>query len=243
MMVGLQKMAVAWFRLTSGGLCFKLTSGQQPPFALPGLDVLPDRLLRPRADHGTHVVRRIIRLTHGDLLRTRLELFEEPIVNRLMHDRPRARRTLLPLIPERGHSHAFHRGIEVTIAVDDDRVLAAHLRNYPFDPDLAFLRLGGELIDVQAHVARSGERNETRLRMRHQKIADRAAAAGQETERMRRKAGFEQRLGKHRRDRRCLARRLDNDGIPVTSAAHVIPHRIASGKFQGGITTPTPSGR
>src|SRR6185312_15373547 len=31
--------------------------------------------------------------------------------------------------------------------------------------------------------------------------------------------------------------------LPVTSAAQVMPHKIASGKFHGGITTPTPSGR
>ncbi len=30
--------------------------------------------------------------------------------------------------------------------------------------------------------------------------------------------------------------------LPVTSAATVMPARIASGKFHGGITTPTPSG-
>ena len=30
--------------------------------------------------------------------------------------------------------------------------------------------------------------------------------------------------------------------LPVTSAATVIPAMIASGKFHGGITTPTPSG-
>ena len=31
--------------------------------------------------------------------------------------------------------------------------------------------------------------------------------------------------------------------FPVTIAALVIPTQIASGKFQGGTTTPTPSGR
>ena len=30
--------------------------------------------------------------------------------------------------------------------------------------------------------------------------------------------------------------------LPVTIAAVVMPARIASGKFQGGMTTPTPSG-
>ncbi len=30
--------------------------------------------------------------------------------------------------------------------------------------------------------------------------------------------------------------------LPVTSAATVMPARIASGKFHGGITMPTPSG-
>ena len=31
--------------------------------------------------------------------------------------------------------------------------------------------------------------------------------------------------------------------LPVTSAATVMPQRMASAKFHGGITTPTPSGR
>jgi hypothetical protein len=35
---------------------------------------------------------------------------------------------------------------------------------------------------------------------------------------------------------------LSTTVLPVTSAATVIPAKIARGKFQGGITSPTPSG-
>ena len=35
---------------------------------------------------------------------------------------------------------------------------------------------------------------------------------------------------------------LISTGLPVTSAAVVIPHRIARGKFQGLMTTATPRG-
>ena len=36
---------------------------------------------------------------------------------------------------------------------------------------------------------------------------------------------------------------LSSTVLPVTIAAAVMPTVIASGKFQGGMTTPTPSGR
>ncbi len=164
----------------------RFAPGEQPPFRLSGLDVSLNRLLRARADHRPHVVRRIVRLAHRDLRRARFELFEEAVVNGFMHDRARARRALLPLIPERRHRDAFHRGIQIAFAVHDDRVLAAHLGHHALDPDLAFLRFGGEFVDVQSDIARSGERNEARLRMRHQQIADRPAASRQEAERRRR---------------------------------------------------------
>src|SRR5581483_1479154 len=75
------------------------------------------------------------------------------------------------------------------------------------------LRLRGKLVDVQAHIARTGERNEPSLRMRHKEVSDSAAAARQETEALRWKTCLKQCLRENRADGRRLARRLNNHGV------------------------------
>ena len=73
---------------------------EQPPLTLADFNVFEDRPLRPRADHRPHVEGRIIRRTHLDFLRTRLQLRYKFIVNIRVHNGARARRTLLALIAE-----------------------------------------------------------------------------------------------------------------------------------------------
>ena len=61
---------------------------------------------------------------------------------------------------ERRDRDAFDGGVDVGVGRDDDRILAAHLRDDALDPLLARLRLGGELVDAQTDLLRTGERNE-----------------------------------------------------------------------------------
>ena len=106
------------------------------------------------------------------------------------------------------------------------------------------LRLGGQFVDAQADVARAGERDEARLAdapparrppPRRCPPAGRTIAAGSPASSST-SANLAAMVG------------VSLDGLittvlPATSAAVVIPTRMASGKFHGGITTPTPSGR
>ena len=84
--------------------------------------------------------------------------------------------------------------IDIDFAVDDDRVLAAHLGDDALDPDLSLLRLRCEFVDPQPDVARSGEGDESCLRMRDHHVADLRAAADHQREALRGKARFEQAL-------------------------------------------------
>ena len=123
------------------------------------------------------------------------------------------------------------------------RVLAAHLGDDALDPDLPGLHLGRELVDAEADLARAGERDEARLGMAHQGVADRAAAAGHEVEHAGRQPDL---LHQLRRTAQAIAGEslegFSTTVLPVTIAAVVMPTQIASGKFQGGMTAPTPSG-
>ena len=129
--------------------------------------------------------------------------------------------------------------IEIAFAIHDDRVLAAHLGDHALDPDLALLRLGGQFVDAQADVARSGEGDEARLRMLHQNDRRRRRRCRSAARRLRggkpasssTSANFAAMVG-------VSLEGLMTTVLPVTSAATVMPARIASGKFHGGITTP-----
>ena len=56
---------------------------EQPPFVLPGLDVVEDRLLRALADHRSHVVAGLVGLAHPDRLDPFRHLGDELVVDRL----------------------------------------------------------------------------------------------------------------------------------------------------------------
>ncbi len=156
----------------------RVAARDQPAFPLAGLDVIENGLLRARTDHRTHVIRRILGRAdrhRGDFL---ADFLDELVVDACIDNGARACRTLLPLIAVSRLHHARRRAFEIGFAVDDDRVFAAHFRDYALDPDLPFARLCSQLIDAQTNVARSGEGDETRLGMLDQKVADHGSAAG-----------------------------------------------------------------
>src|SRR5207245_1226669 len=90
---------------------------------------------------------------------------QKRLINVADYDRPAARRALLPLIAEGTFNDAADGLVEVRIGIDDDRVLASHLRNYPFDIDAVLRNLGGLGIDRQTDGSRTRKGDECHIGM------------------------------------------------------------------------------
>ena len=131
--------------------------------ALALLDISHDAFLSAIADDRTHIVVRIVGRAYLQSCDLLLELLHKLLVDRLVNDGTRTGGTLLSLISERRHHHTVNSGIDIHLAVDDNCVLASHLRHDAFDPDLPLLGLCRELIDSQPDVARTSKRDEPRL--------------------------------------------------------------------------------
>ena len=129
-------------------------------------------------DHRAHVIRRDRRWPHFQFGDLRRQILQECIVDLRVDDGSRTGRTFLPLVSERRLASTPSTAcVEIGFAIDDDGVLAAHLRDHAFDPDLTLARFRGQFVDAQADVARAGEGDEARFRMLHQHVADQRAAA------------------------------------------------------------------
>ena len=151
----------------------------------------------------------------------------------------------MPLKPERRGRHAFDGRIQIGIRGDDDRILAAHLENRALDPELAGPMLRRAHVDIESHVARAGEGDETRLGVLDQSVSERRAGAGTEVDHSGRQAGFFQSLEKLGRDGRRIAGRLEDHGVAAhhrrrSHAAHdrqrEIPRRDHRAHAQRDIT-------
>src|SRR5438132_5767860 len=117
------------------------------------LDLLHRRLIYNRSDLGLRGLGR------GDFQRLRFlhDQRNEAVVNRVIDDQPRARRTLLSLKSERrGHNRSSGIIEILRFAVDDDGIFPAHLGDDSLDPDLSFAMLGLLFIDIEADLLRPG---------------------------------------------------------------------------------------
>src|SRR3954451_4341009 len=159
-----------------------LATRQQTAFGFSGLDVLQNRFLRPLIYHRAHVVPSILRRPDTQSLRPSAQLLDKLVVDRFIDDGPRASRTFLPAVAKRGVDHTLDSLVDIGLPVHNDGVLATHFRYDPFDPELPFRGLGGEFIDMQAHVAGAGEGDEARFRVGDQDVPNRATAPGQKRE-------------------------------------------------------------
>ena len=117
------------------------------------------------------------RIADRNALDAPFQLLQELVVDPLVNNRARARRTLLALEAESRLRYAFDGGVDVGVGIDDDRVLAAHLEHGALDPELAGCWLRCRLVDVQSNFARAGESDVANLGMRDQGIAEARAAA------------------------------------------------------------------
>ena len=86
-----------------------------------------------------------------------LEALDQLVVDRLQHDQPRAGRTFLPLVAERRVQDLDHRLIQICVGVDDDRVLAAHLRYHSFDAHRPLWGFAGQTHDPKTDIFASRE--------------------------------------------------------------------------------------
>src|SRR5205085_6259227 len=94
------------------------------------------------------------------------------IVNVRVDDGARARGTFLSLKTE-GRLNNSRRGVvKVCVRVNDDSVLAAHLRHNALNPELTFLNFRGALVDSQSNLFRACECNEARQRMVNYHVSD-----------------------------------------------------------------------
>ena len=94
-----------------------------------------------------------------------------------------------------------------------------------------------------SHIFGAGESDQAGARMLHQHVANRGAGSAEKIHHAGRYARFLEYLDEFRGDVGESLEGFKTTVLPVTIAAVVIPAVIAKGKFQGGMTTPTPSGR
>ena len=177
----------------------------EPPHAVAGLLVHERPEAAGRIGRGAHM-----QAPHGAC-----EPGHEGVVHVVEHDHPRARGALLALEAKRALGHRHDRLVEVGVVIHDDRVLAPHLRDHPLhQPRVAGgRRLRGEPVDRQAHVPRAGEGDERRVGMGHERGTDQLAAAGQEGEGRRRRAGLHEDVVELLGDERRLLRRLHHHRV------------------------------
>ena len=149
----------------------------------------------------------------------------------------------MALKPKRAGDCAGKSRIEVGIFVHNDEILPAHLRNHTLDPDLPRSWPGGFFHNMQSDLLGTRERHK----------ADSWGVPQAYCRSWRRCPSHKLTTpGGIPASCRMLMKKapmagVSDDGfsttvLPVTSAAVVIPTRMAQGKFHGGMTAPTPSG-
>src|SRR6202007_1579918 len=113
-----------------------VTASHHLSFFFPHIDVAQNRLHGGLAYHRAHVIRRILAGAYPYFLCPVNHTTHEIVIDFLRDDRPRARRAFLSLIAECRLHHAFDRGLDVGLFIDNDGILAAHFQYGALDPDL-----------------------------------------------------------------------------------------------------------
>ena len=152
---------------------------------------------------------------------------------------PARRRALLAGEAERRSNDRRHHLVEVRIAVDHDRVLAAQLGDDPCDGPAPVVTSRGLGHDPQA------DSRDPVKAIRSTRGSDRAALRPRARAREKRRARLlGARLRRAGHELAAIAgvcsAGLSTTALPATRAAHVMPVGIALGKFQGEMTAQTP---
>lgn len=219
-------------------------ASDQATFLLAGLDVVEDGLLGFGSNDRTHEVGRVVRGALSQSFCEWLQLVDELVIDRFVNNQARAHRTFLTLEAKGGGDDALSGFVEIVdVLVDDNGVFAAHLGDDALDPLLAGVGFGCQLDNAEADFFGAREGNETRFGMGNDEVSNLCAGAGKELKAF----GGEPASSSTSMNLAAMVgvslEGLMTTVLPVTRAATVIPARMARGKFQGGMITPTPSGR
>ena len=215
-----------------------------PPRGLAESDVLEDLLVCGLVDDwaGVEILCGIALFNLCDPV---AQAVAEDVVEGRIDDGAGAGGALLAVESEGGEGHALDGCVDVAVGLDDDGVFAAHLEDGALDELLARLGFGGALVDFEADSLGAGEGDEARLRMRHDGRAETGSFAGAEVDDAVGQASpLPAALKKMAAVVGASPGRLQSTQavLPQAMAAAVMPAIMASGKFHGGITAPTPRG-
>jgi hypothetical protein len=188
------------------------------------LQIVQRRIELLAVDRGPDVGRRIARIADLQLLRPRAQAIEEGLDDRLFDDRAAGGGAALSRRVERRVQHAVDRHVEIRVRQHDRRILAAHFELHASEA------LRADLRDAAADGVGSGERDGAHLRIRHERIAHVAAAAGDEIEHAFRNAGFVQDFDEFHAGERRLRRGLDHDGVAGHQRRRELPRRDRDGE-------------
>ena len=176
---------------------WNLAGQLQPSLAFADLDVLANLPRRAFVDDRADVGARVHGVADNQASRRLDKPAEKHLVDRVEHDRPAARRTLLTAIAERRLPHGLHGLVQIGRIVDHDGILAAHLADDLLHERLPLGRSSGRFEYLQAHLFRSGKGDERDLAPREAN-ADQRTGSGQELKC----------VARHPRARKDLANRL-----------------------------------
>src|SRR5207344_1740245 len=152
------------------------TADETRALLTPDLDVLHHGLELAVAHGWSHLRRRIETIAHPQRLGACGKLFEERLVEFLVHDHAARRGAALAAGPEAAPEAAFHRQFQVGVVHDQDDVLAAHLEMHLLEGWRGLTGHGA------ADLGRPGKRHDADGVTDQQRVADIAAAARNEVD-------------------------------------------------------------
>ena len=195
--------------------------------------IAEDAFLGNSVDDGADAGAEVLGRAQLQAARRLHEPVEKRLIDRLQHDGARTGRALLTLIAERAGRHPLHRLVKVGVVVNDDGVLAAHLGDEPFDVILAGGLLGGLAMEQHAHALRAGEGDEGRVGMFARVGPISSPTPGRKlTTPAGRPISRKTSMNWAPITADCSAGFMTTV-LPVTSAAVVMPHRMARGSSTG----------
>ena len=172
-----------------------------PAFLAPDFDIAQHGLHLRLVDARPDVDARLHAVADLQLSRALHHGGDEPVVDRVFHNRAAGRGALLPRREERRVDHVLHRGVEIGIGQHDRRILAAHFQLN------AQAALAGLAVQPVADLAGAGERDCLQRSGVDQRLAQFAARAGDKVDHALRNARLMQRLDDAPRARAARRRR------------------------------------
>src|SRR5690242_13772105 len=151
------------------------------------------------------------------------QLGDEAVVQRILHDQPRAGRAHLPGVQERRGQRVVHHRVEVGAVEHDVGVLAAELERHPPHP----ARRRGH--DLLAGSQAAGEGDQVHALVRDQRLPHRAALAEQQVQHAGRQVRLLEEPGQGHRGQRGQLAGLDHGGVARGQRGRELPGDLQQG--------------